>query len=136
MKNQEKVVQPFKVEIEVSHDRVLDMLTGALEGGSNYWYFIGPSSEKRICEATKDMEGEPFVDRFWKAIQLGVRINIFDIETRDKLGSITLESIAKGLQIMQSKHAEHFGNLISENDDAETADVFFQLAVMGELVYG
>ena len=30
----------------------------------------------------------------------------------------------------------HWRNFINENDDAETADVWFQLAVFGEVVYG
>lgn len=30
----------------------------------------------------------------------------------------------------------HFKNLANDNEDAETADVFLQLAVMGAIVYG
>jgi hypothetical protein len=32
--------------------------------------------------------------------------------------------------------ARHFKALATDNDDAETADVFMQLAVMGEVVFG
>ena len=32
--------------------------------------------------------------------------------------------------------ARHFKALATDNEDAETADVFMQLAVMGEIVYG
>ena len=32
--------------------------------------------------------------------------------------------------------ARHFKDLATDNEDAETADVFLQLAVMGEIVYG
>jgi hypothetical protein len=32
--------------------------------------------------------------------------------------------------------ARHFKNLATDNEDAETADVFMQLAVMGEIVFG
>jgi hypothetical protein len=32
--------------------------------------------------------------------------------------------------------ARHFKNLATDNEDEETADVFLQLAVMGEIVFG
>lgn len=46
------------------------------------------------------------------------------------------ESIEKGLQVMADKYPRHFNDIITENDDAETADVFVQCAVLGEVVFG
>lgn len=37
---------------------------------------------------------------------------------------------------MAEKWPRHFGNFISENEDAETGDVFIQLALLGDIVYG
>lgn len=112
------------------------LLTGALEGGSNYWYLIGPKSADRIRKATEDLKGEPFIDRMLMAVQRGIKVNVFDIENNEKLGTLTPESWAKAESLMMEKHGEHFKDVIAENDDATTADVFFQLAVIGELVYG
>jgi hypothetical protein len=37
---------------------------------------------------------------------------------------------------MRTQYPAHYGDVLSGSWDAETADVFLQLAVMGELVYG
>jgi len=37
---------------------------------------------------------------------------------------------------MGEKYDWHLKNFIEENDDAETADVFLQCCVLGDIVYG
>ena len=54
----------------------------------------------------------------------------------EPLGYVTQESMLKAFQIVAEKYSWHYNNLINENDDAETADVFFQVATMGEIVFG
>ena len=58
--------------------------------------------------------------------------------------SVARASIKVGLQLMadckdmkgnQIPH-RHFKNLATDNEDAETADVFMQLCFMGEIVLG
>lgn len=46
------------------------------------------------------------------------------------------DGVGRGLQVMAEKYPRHFGNLISDNDDAETGDVLLQCSVLGEIVYG
>lgn len=114
-------------------EEVYSLIVGALEGGSNYWYQI----DTDIDPFTKDMKkDEVYVDRFLIAIQEGHPIVISDVETDEKLGELTSGSWAKAEQLMGKSHRRHLGDVINGNDDATTADVFFQLAVMGEVVYG
>lgn len=131
--------EKFKIEglqLLSTYD-VYNMLVSALEGGSNYWYLIGEKTCDRIEVATPEMKGEPFVDRFLMAIQKGTKgINVLDTETGEKLGTLTPESWAKAEKLMIEKHRSHLGDILKENDDAITADVFFQLAVIGELTFG
>ena len=54
----------------------------------------------------------------------------------DLLGTLTAESWAKGEKLMSEQQREHLGDILAGNDDATTADVFLQFALMGELVYG
>ena len=69
---------------------------------------------------------------------------VSDIETDELLGYLNGATIQTGLQLMADRKdmkgkvvpARHFKNLATDNEDAETADVFMQLAVMGEIVYG
>lgn len=138
-KTWEKEADKYKIEgltLLTPYD-VYNMLVSAFEGGSNYWYWIGRKTCERMEAATEDMKGEPFVDRFLMAIQRGAKgINVLDCEDYTKLGTLTPESWAKAEKLLIEKHRSHLGDILKENDDATTADVFFQLAVMGEIVYG
>ena len=68
------------------------------------------------------------------ALTTGVNVN--DIENPNEvLGRITIDSIRNAVSIIAEKYPWHFGNLFGEYD-SETADVFFQCAVMGDIVFG
>ncbi len=130
--------EKFKIKgltILTTYD-VYNMLVGALEGGSNYWYWFGDKTMDRVFAATPEMNGEPTVDRILMAVQRGTVVNVFDYEDKTKLGTLTPESWAKAEKLMIEKHRRHLGDVLNENDDANTHDVFFQLAVIGELTYG
>jgi hypothetical protein len=49
---------------------------------------------------------------------------------------LDLEAIDRGLQLMADKYPRHFADFVGENEDASTGDVFLQLCLFGELVYG
>jgi len=115
---------------------VYNMIVSALEGGSNYWYFITDESVKAIYNSTSELIGEPFVDRMLIAIKKGIEVEIKDIESGEFLGRLTSKSWAKAEELMLKNHKKHLGNILLGDDDAITADVFFQLAVIGELTYG
>lgn len=120
--------------VYLSDERRLDMLTGAIEGGSNYWYFLPDVS---MCDKYRKSKSEPLVDRMMKAILVHEIIPVHDIENlEDFLGNISLSSIIKGEELMFKNHPKDFADILDENDDAETADIWFQLCVLGEIVYG
>lgn len=132
-----------KTKFEVSGLKVLtayeieNLMVSAMEGGSNYWYEIKDESYDAIKEATKDMNGEAFVIRMLVAIQRGVSVKVHDCNDEDELlGTITQESWAKAEDLMIKEQRPHLGDVLNENDDATTGDVFFQLAVMGEVKFG
>ncbi len=50
--------------------------------------------------------------------------------------TITLQHIKDGLQWMAENRPTDFNDMISENDDAYTADIFLQSIVLREIVYG
>lgn len=120
------------INITVTDQRREDMIVGALEGGSNYWYLIGDKASELLLQYGK----EPLSIRFWKAIKDGKSIEIHDIETGQKLGEINLKSIEEGEQLMADKYPSHLLDIVNENDDANTADIWFQLCVLKEVVYG
>lgn len=71
-----------------------DLIITALEGGSNYWYFISDIAMNIITKTTPYYRG-CFSERFWEAIRYkGAVIPINDIENQlTKIGEISLASI-------------------------------------------
>jgi hypothetical protein len=122
--------------IELTSERRQDMLVGALEGGSNHWYRFGDRACNIIGFIAPSDKKTPFVDRLWRTLQLGFAIPIHDVEGPEHLGYISLKHMKAGEQLMLQKQPEHFADIIAENDDASTADVWFQYCVLKELVYG
>lgn len=123
------------VEGLLTDERRQDMLVGALEGGSNYWYEFREQA-MLIIDRGWDGRNKTFVDRLWMALSAGFDIPVHDVENGDEIGSISKTRIIEGEKLMREKHPEHWANIINKNDDAETADVWFQMVVLKELVYG
>ena len=111
-----------------------DLTITALEGGSNYWYFL-PDLEMVLKH--KDIKEPLSIKIFRAAFDRGESVPVYDKEDNDGLlGMFNRANIDRAWQLMEEKHPRHFGDLMKENWDSTTADVWFQLAVMGELVYG
>ena len=49
---------------------------------------------------------------------------------------ITLDDVRKGLELMRDKYPRHWADLVEENDDLITGDVWLQLTVFQEVIYG
>jgi hypothetical protein len=115
-----------------------NVIIGALEGGSNYWYCIGD------LDRTNFIKGESPAMNI--AIQLfnnpEYKLKIYDIESAedpeemDFLGDVTQASMIKAFELMANKYPEFLERILDEENDADDDDVFFQLATMGEVIYG
>jgi hypothetical protein len=105
--------------LNVSRERVGDLFVGAVEGGSTYW--------------ARDLE-LPRGRGWYYNRMLNHGFAVTDAEgTRHE---VTPEKIERALNRMASEHPRHFADFREGQDDATTADVFFQLCVLGEVVYG
>ena len=135
----------MKIEIKVNVTSTIlnNVLCCALEGGSNYWYAINE------VDRTHFVAGDPFVDNLTRSFELSPKyeLTIYDLEsveyeddedegTMDKLGTLTLDSMAEALSFMAEYYPEQFGRIMDMSCDAEDADIFFQCAVMGEIIFG
>lgn len=126
-------------EILVPMERIVNCLIGAFEGGSTYWL---RQIEYVEGSANGEYENPRYSDEhYWND---GGRANLsYDNpeESEDEDGDqvtkeIGTSELTAGLSIMAVKHPRHFGDLIAENDDAITHDVFIQCVLMGDTVYG
>ena len=115
-----------KTEIEVTKEQLEDLLCSAFEGGSNYWIDYAKWHEANGTRAEYIFE-VPFTPNNY--------VEILPIE-EEKSVQLTYDSLKKGLDIMAEKYPHHMSNLISDNADAETGDVYLQCCVFGEAIYG
>lgn len=134
------------IAIDITARQICDLLTSCVEGndmtaawcagvywkdkdaeppaskkGDGPWYYDASLFEDNsFVVAVHEVmdESEP-----WE----GDNINVHHITYKDVIG---------GFQLMAQKHGTHFGDWLAESDDAVTADVWLQLVVLKEVVYG
>ena len=124
----------FKVTREIPQQRVEDLLCCAFEGGSGYWCCILDYENPDNVEVTYKHTQLPLTER---GAVICVESNDFPPESEEnQRWRLDREAVARGLQLMAEKYPNHFGDFANENEDAITGDVFLQLALFGELVYG
>lgn len=132
----------FKTSISIDSNRIADLIITALEGGSNYWYSIDKKKSKAPSpdKLWQFPEGDSLRDTLYFHVQWplseGGSVHIYDNETGDYRGDLNLESLQKGLDVMQDKYPKHMADFLSEHEDGDTADVFLQCCLFGEVIFG
>ena len=148
-------MKELKIEMNIPIESIEEILITAMEGGSNYWYIMDGEQHCRswLSEEIKSgrLERNDKIHYKWMdAMFQGCphKISIYDVEEANEegeelselepLGYLTMDSIAEGLELAQQDYSEEFSQHIpSYNDgDGDSADVLFQLMVMGEVAYG
>ncbi len=126
----------------ISNYRAADLLCSAFEGGSNYWYMI-ESYKKPASEDNPFIEGKPWGDEYTPAyisipFSEDGAVLMCDAEDEDTHFQLDKESIVRGKKLMEEdeQYSHFFADVLNEEDDAETGDVFLQLCVFGEVIYG
>ena len=120
---------------QISEKCMANLLANALESGSTYWCRIDrvyppPRYDFRIdgkrvfahVDAPMSTGGSLLLSLIEEAAVEPLRL--------DK------DAMKHGLHLMSVKYPHHFADLLAGNDDAITADVFLQLSLLGEIVYG
>lgn len=128
----------MEITFNITEEQLTDQLCTALEGGSNYWYFLGD------IDRTHFIKGHTLVDNLIRSFMADkdYKLPVYDIESAeefeemDKLGDVTYHSMARAFNIMSSDYPRQLGNILSGNYDGDDSDVWFQIATMGEVVFG
>jgi hypothetical protein len=128
----------IEVKQKISQEVLEDIFVTALEGGSNYWYFLSEEAVKMIREAVPKSEDPHLSTSILKAILKGVNVPINDAENEDDvIGTISLDTMQERLQMLaDSKNKTALIRHIEEEGDADSADTVFQYLAFGEIVYG
>lgn len=127
----------FKPTIEIEQSVIAALFIGAFEGGSNYW--VG-----EVNQVGGEVPSEKGVvwwgsDNIYNR-HLKIEIKFDDPQKAEGNGKgkkiISYHDILSGLEKMMKDSPKHFADILAENDDANTADIFLQYVVLGEVVYG
>ena len=126
------------IPLNITKEQIADQLCTALEGGSNYWYMIclGDVDRKHFVkgDTTTDNLARSFIED--KDFYLEVYDAESDEDEPELLGKVTYKSIGNAFTLMGAHYPKQLANIISGDYDADDSDVWFQLATMGEVVYG
>lgn len=118
------------VEIELGDELLRDLMVLAVEhfgyGSFDLVEYVGDPIEGcklRRHEYYPLTEGHAlaFVDRYGDS---------------DERHTLDRDAVERGLRLMADRHTKNFMDLVTENSDVITGDVFLQLALLGEVVYG
>lgn len=124
------------ITIEVSDERIYNLLCSANYGAIDYWVdrmTVVPGTEPNpegVDGPQGETEAAPLTGGRWEIKSEGKRAGRKRTDTLDRA------ACERGLAVMAAKYPQHFCDLLTENDDATTADVFVQCALFGEIVYG
>lgn len=122
---------------EIKRQVLEDIFVTALEGGSNYWYYLSEDAIKLIRDAVPKSEDPYLSTAILKAIEKGVEVPINDAEDEEEvLGTISLKTMQDRLQkLSRSGNSDALMAHIKEEGDADTADIVFQYLSFGEIVF-
>lgn len=117
--------------VEIKDDILAGLLVSAIEsGGIRYW-----------CESVEfvGVEGTQVDDEFWKdfpcylaPFQAGALL----VNCDGKQHRCDRAAFENALRLMPTVASRAWSDVVNEDYDATTADIFVQLACFGEVIYG
>ncbi len=134
-----------KVSHEITEQRVRDLLCSAWEGGSSYWCScidrqVPPAALATIAAIKAerlDKTGDGcFYSHEYPFINGVTLVLTADEEEDDKPLHLDRAALVRGLQVMAEKYPRQFNDFLTENDDAETGDIYLQCCIFGEAIFG
>ncbi len=126
----------MKISIEITAQQIADNMVAAIEGGSNYWM----DSVTPIDRNGKITVEPWYSDPNYYDIGFSFTVNFDDpkLPAGNHKGKrwVGTSDLIAGLMVMASKYPARFGELISDQGDQITADVFFQCVVLQDVPFG
>lgn len=113
----------------------------ALYGGINYWAGLDSTKKWKYPENHKKRHEDETQDVYIARLILeGGAVKFYDVEDESNEEAndwyLDLNKMVKGFILMMQKSPSHFADLLAENGDATTSDVYIQYCLLGDIVYG
>jgi hypothetical protein len=127
------------IKRKISKDVLDNIFTTALEGGSNYWYYLADDTIRKVRQAVPKSSNPYIASAILEAVlEHGVEVEINDAEDEEEvIGLITRSTLIERLELLaNSSDAWALDNELKEDGDATSSDVVFQYIALGEVVYG
>lgn len=121
------------VKINITDRQIAALLCSAFEGGSNYWI-------AHVDIRDKKQDGKPWDDEYTPGyirapFSTGGKV-IVDPGEGETPVVLDREALSRGIETMAKKHPRHFADLLRENTDADTGDVFLQCCLFDDVIFG
>lgn len=120
---------------------VASLLASAMESGSGYWAqivgYVEPMEPKAVIDADLSDAPEVYPHCDYPLTGGAVLLRRVDEPNAAPL-RLDGEAVERGLRLLRDTKAGalHWGHWLTDSADATTGDVFLQLCVLGEIVYG
>lgn len=125
-----------KITMRVPIDKIQGGFINALEGGSNYWITKAeqikgpkPSEKGVVFWGSANIYGPTLVMKF-------THENPNSTTGKTMTTLVTWKDVERGLQVMAEKETRHFADLMTDEGDSTTADVFLQCCIFGKTIFG
>ena len=132
----------MKVELNIDDGRLHDVFCNAMYSSRDLlvveeeWDKIEEHWNSPLNKDVREAHPTPYIERkMWAYIEAGKSIAFYD-EYQEQFCELSWHRVADGTAKMAKDYDWHFMNIITENDDAITADVWLQCVLLGEVVYG
>lgn len=128
MKSNEELLNEIYSHFTESEDKNETMsllICDCIETGICYWNTRWPD--------INDDSDLYYSEMVWEEVKAGKTLTFGDM---DNTGDFNLKSISRALETLKKTDKEMYEDIITENWDSESCDVFFQIAIFGEVVFG
>jgi hypothetical protein len=130
--------------VEIDYGKVANAIVGAIESGYSPWFSAFRASSNDLSQSLRnEIKGSGDIwyaeASYWqRGGSADLAFDLPDGEEGEMQGQIEFgkAEIQRGLAIMAAKYPRHLADLLSENDDATTHDVFMQCAILEDVIYG
>ena len=126
-----------QISNKLSNQILEDLFITAMDvayGGSNHWGRFQRKNKMEL-KAKYNQDDLPTAEYLWAALLAGETVIIADQESSETW-ELTLDKIKEGTEAFATKYVAHFTDALRQEGDAETADVWFQVCVLGKLTFG
>jgi hypothetical protein len=132
----------MKVELNIPEERLHDIFCNAMYSSREFivipeeWDRIEAHWKSKLNKDVREKYPDPYIERkMWAYIEAGKHIAFYD-EYQEQFCELSWHRVTDGTAKMAKDYDWHFMNIITEEDDATTAEVWLQCVLLGDVVYG